>query len=156
MQTFLMICTNTMHKVAPDIARHISIPILHIADATGERLRQDGITRVGLLGTRFTMEQAFYKGRLSERFGIDVIVPGQQDRDLVHEVIYQELCLGKITEPSKDSYLRVIGELHANGAQAIILGCTEIALLISQQDTPVPFYDTTAIHAEAAIVLALT
>jgi len=152
---FLMICTNTMHKVAPDIERHISIPILHIADATGERLSQDGISKVGLLGTRFTMEQAFYKGRLRERFGIDVIVPSQQDRDLVHEVIYQELCLGKITESSKDSYLRVIGELFTNGAQAIILGCTEIALLISQQDTPVPLYDTTAIHADAAIELSL-
>lgn len=152
---FLLICTNTMHKVAPEIAQHISIPILHIADATGEQLKADGITKVGLLGTRFTMEQDFYKARLSEQFGMTVLVPGEIEREQIHRIIFDELCLGIINASSKQVYLDIIADLHANGAQAIILGCTEIALLVQQGDTDVKLYDTTAIHAAKAVEWAL-
>lgn len=152
---FLLICTNTMHKVATQIEEKISIPILHIADATAQRLQSDGITKVGLLGTRFTMEQEFYKGRLSEKYGIEVIVPEQEAREVVHDVIYNELCLGKINEKSRASYLAIIDRLTEQGAQAVILGCTEIALLVQQQHTSTPLYDTTAIHAEQAVIEAL-
>ena len=151
---FLLICTNTMHKVADEIQANISIPILHIADATAEQLVTDGMTKVGLLGTRFTMEQDFYKGRLTEKFGIDVLVPNSDDRTIVHEVIYDELCLGTINPDSKEQYLAIVDNLHAQGAQAVILGCTEIALLINQNDTAVPLYDTTEIHAKSAVELA--
>lgn len=151
---FLLICTNTMHKVADEIQANISIPILHIADATAEQLVIDGITKVGLLGTRFTMEQDFYKSRLTEKFGIDVLVPNSDDRTIVHEVIYDELCLGTINPDSKEQYLSIVDNLHAQGAQAVILGCTEIALLINQNDTAVPLYDTTEIHAKSAVELA--
>lgn len=151
----LLICTNTMHKVAHQIEENISIPLLHIADATAAQLIQDDISRVGLLGTAFTMEQGFYKNRLTERFGIDVIVPNQEDRDCVHSVIYNELCLGEINLESKERYLAIINKLHRQGAQAIILGCTEIALLVSQNDTEIPPYDTTGIHADAAVKFAL-
>ncbi|MEC8327795.1 MAG: aspartate/glutamate racemase family protein [Pseudomonadota bacterium] len=151
----LLICTNTMHKVAHQIEENISIPLLHIADATAAQLIQDDISRVGLLGTAFTMEQGFYKNRLTERFGIDVIVPNQEDRDCVHNVIYNELCLGEINLESKERYLAIINKLHRQGAQAIILGCTEIALLVSQNDTKIPLYDTTGIHADAAVKFAL-
>lgn len=151
----LLICTNTMHKVAHQIEENISIPLLHIADATAAQLIQDDISRVGLLGTAFTMEQGFYKNRLTERFGIDVIVPNQEDRDCVHSVIYNELCLGEINLESKERYLAIINKLHRQGAQAIILGCTEIALLVSQNDTEIPLYDTTGIHADAAVKFAL-
>lgn len=153
---FLMICTNTMHKVAPQIERHLSIPILHIADATAEQLKRDGITRVGLLGTRFTMEQDFYKGRLTANFGIEVLVPDESEQTIIHDVIYHELCLGKVLDASKVEYLRIIDTLYAQGAEAVILGCTEIALLVAQADTSVPLYDTTAIHAAAAVELALS
>jgi aspartate racemase len=153
---FLLICTNTMHKVADTISSSINIPILHIADATAQRLERDGISRVGLLGTRFTMEQEFYKGRLSDNYGIEVIIPERKERDTVHDVIYSELCLGKILDSSRDEYLKIIDNLYADGAQAVILGCTEIALLIQQQHTAVPLYDTTAIHAEAAVELAVS
>jgi len=153
---FLIICTNTMHKVAPQIERHLSIPILHIADATAEQLKRDGITRVGLLGTRFTMEQDFYKGRLTANFGIEVLVPDASDQAIIHDVIYHELCLGKVLDASKVEYLRIIDKLYAQGAEAVILGCTEIALLVQQADTSVPLYDTTAIHAAAAVELALS
>jgi len=153
---FLLICTNTMHKVAPQIEKNISIPILHIADATAQRLREDGIKKVGLLGTRFTMEQDFYKGRLSEKFGIDVIVPEEPEREDVHAVIYNELCLGTIDQNSRERYLKIIEQLAANGAEAVILGCTEIALLVQQNHTRVPLYDTTAIHAEQAVRQALS
>jgi aspartate racemase len=152
---FMLLCTNTMHKVAADVAGSVDIPLLHIADATAERLKQDGIDKVGLLGTRFTMEQDFYKNRLTERYGIEVLVPDEPQRQLVHQVIYQELCLGTINPLSKQQYLAIIEQLFAAGAQAVILGCTEIALLVQQADTQVPLYDTTAIHAEAAIRLAL-
>lgn len=153
---FLIICTNTMHKVAPQIEHHLSIPILHIADATAEQLKRDGITRVGLLGTRFTMEQDFYKGRLTANFGIEVLVPNESERTIIHDVIYHELCLGKVLDGSKVEYLRIIDKLYAQGAEAVILGCTEIALLVQQADTSVPLYDTTAIHAAAAVELALS
>lgn len=152
---FLLICTNTMHKVAPEIEASISIPLLHIADATAQRLAADGIERVGLLGTRFTMEQDFYKGRIAEQYGIDVIVPNVQEQALVHRVIYSELCLGQVRDASRQHYLEIIASLHARGAEAVILGCTEIALLVQQAHTPVPLYDTTAIHAEEAVRLAV-
>ncbi len=152
---FLMICTNTMHKVVPEIESHISIPILHIADATAESLVQDGVTKVGLLGTRFTMEQDFYKGRISEKFGIEVVVPNVDEQTVVHDIIYQELCLGQINTHSRESYLKIIANLHAHGAQAVILGCTEIALLVKQSDTTVPLYDTTEIHAAHGVEWAL-
>ncbi|WP_315919069.1 aspartate/glutamate racemase family protein [Vibrio fluvialis] len=153
---FLLICTNTMHKVAPEIEAQISIPILHIADATAKQLQQDGIERVGLLGTRFTMEQEFYKERLQQQFGIDVLIPDAEQRQQVHRVIYEELCMGTIRPESRAQYVEIVEDLHLRGAQAVILGCTEIALLIQQHDTDVPLYDTTKIHAEQAVQLALT
>ncbi|MGL6233082.1 aspartate/glutamate racemase family protein [Aeromonas rivipollensis] len=152
---FLMIGTNTMHKVAPEIAAAIEIPLLHIADATARRLQADGVTRVGLLGTRFTMEQDFYKGRLQELFGLEVLVPGDAARERVHSIIYDELCLGDIRESSRAEYLAIIAELARAGAQAVILGCTEIALLVGECQAAVPLYDTTAIHADAAVAWAL-
>jgi aspartate racemase len=133
----------------------IDIPILHIADATAEALIKDGITKVGLLGTNFTMEQAFYKDRITEKYGIEVIVPEEEERQIVHDIIYNELCLGIIKDESRAKYLKTISTLHANGAQTVILGCTEIALLVSQTDTPVPLYDTTEIHAAQAVAFAL-
>ena len=153
---FLLIGTNTMHKVAAQVEEDISIPLLHIADATAEALLHDGIERVGLLATAFTMEQDFYRGRLQEQHGLEVLVPGEVDRVLVHKVIYEELCLGKIEAGSKAEYLRIIHSLAEEGAQAIILGCTEIGMLVNQSDTEVPLYDTTAIHADAAVRLATT
>jgi aspartate racemase len=151
---FLVICTNTMHKVAPAIAAGISLPILHIADATADELMAQGVIKVGLLGTRFTMEQAFYKDRLIAR-GIAVVVPDQADRDHVNRVIYEELCLGAIKADSRALYLDIIHRLQLQGAEAVILGCTEIALLVQQSDTPVALFDTTAIHAQQAVRLAL-
>lgn len=153
---FLMICTNTMHKVVPEIESRISIPILHIADATANVLQADGVEKVGLLGTRFTMEQDFYKGRLTDKFGMDVVVPNSEDQESVHTIIYDELCKGVIKESSKQQYLKIIDKLYAEGAQAVILGCTEIALLVSQQDTQVPLYDTTEIHAKQGVEYALS
>ncbi len=153
---FLVICTNTMHKVAPEIEAAVSIPLLHIADATAQRLLGDRIRRVGLLGTRFTMEQDFYKGRLTEKFGIDVLVPDDAEREMIHEVIYDELCLGRISEVSRRKCLETIDALHARGAEAVILGCTEIGLLVEQQHTGVRLYDTAAIHAEEAARMAVS
>ena len=153
---FLLICTNTMHKVADEIGSNITIPILHIADATAEVIKQQGITKVGLLGTAFTMEQNFYKGRLSEQHNIEVIVPAQADRELIHQVIYQELCLGVVNQESKQVYLEIIEQLHQAGAQAVILGCTEIGMLVQQQDTKVTVLDTTKIHADKAVALAIS
>ena len=153
---FLLICTNTMHKVASEIEAEISIPILHIADATAGRLLVDGVKKVGLLGTRFTMEQDFYKNRLTEKFGIEVLVPDDDGRTLVHDVIYKELCLGEIKASSRKRYLEIVDNLHKQGAEAVIMGCTEITLLMDQQDTHVPLYDTTQIHAEEAVRLALS
>lgn len=152
---FLMICTNTMHKVAPQVEAAISIPLLHLADATGQRLQDDGITRVGLLGTRFTMEQDFYKQRIIDNFGIEVIVPELTDIETVHSVIYDELCLGTVKDESRADYLAVIDRLKDSGAQAVILGCTEIAMLVQQEHTTMPLYDTTTIHCEEAVKLAI-
>ncbi|WP_249976002.1 aspartate/glutamate racemase family protein [Vreelandella olivaria] len=151
----LLLATNTMHKVAPAIEAVIGIPLLHIADATGEQCRQDGIKRVGLLGTRFTMEQDFYKARLLEQFGIDVLIPEAAERAEVHRIIFDELCLGNIRESSRQRYVDIIASLQQQGAQAVILGCTEIALLVNQQHTAVPLYDTTALHASKAVAWAL-
>ena len=151
---FLVLCTNTMHKVASQIERTVSIPLLHIADATANVLKKDGVTCVGLLGTRFTMEQTFYLGRLQDH-GIQVIVPDETQRENVHSVIYNELCRGVVKSDSKTVYLDVVASLAERGAQGVILGCTEIGLLIQGSDTEVKLYDTTEIHAEQAVQLAL-
>jgi len=153
---FLLICTNTMHKVAKEIGESIRIPILHIADATAEILVNQGVKKVGLLGTAFTMEQEFYKGRLLSQYNLEVLVPNEKDRQIIHKVIYQELCLGKITANSKAEYLRVIDALAAQGAEAVILGCTEIGMLVNQSDTDVKLMDTTAIHAQQAVRYAIS
>jgi aspartate racemase len=153
---FLVLCTNTMHKVAPTIEAAVGIPLFHIADPTAEEIKRAGLTTVGLLGTRFTMEQAFYRDRLSERHGLRVIAPDAEDRETVHRIIYEELCLGIINAESRNAYRRIMDNLAAQGAQAIILGCTEISLLVNQQDAKVPLFDTTAIHARAAAEEALS
>jgi len=145
----------TMHKVAPEIEAAIGIPLLHIADATAARLVASGIRTVGLLGTGFTMEEDFYTGRLAQRFGLDVRVPAAADRAIVHRVIYEELCLGRVTPEARADYLRIVDALAQQGAQGVILGCTEIGMLIAQADTEVPLFDTTAIHAQAAVDWAL-
>lgn len=152
----LVICTNTMHRMAPDIEAATGIPLLHIADPTAERIKEAGIRKVGLLGTAFTMEQDFYKGRLADRHGFEVIVPDEADRALVHHIIYDELVAGIVTEKSRESYRSVIARLVERGAEAVILGCTEIMLLVRAEDSAVPLYDTTALHAEAAIEAALS
>ncbi|MBN1636625.1 MAG: aspartate/glutamate racemase family protein [Deltaproteobacteria bacterium] len=152
---FLLICTNTMHKVVPHIEKAVHIPVLHIADATAEVLVNNGVKKVGLLGTAFTMEHDFYKGRLNRKYGLDVLVPHTEDRKIVHDIIYQELCLGRITADSKAEYLRIIESLANEGAEAVILGCTEIGMLVNQSDTGVTLYDTTAIHAEKAVAYAI-
>ena len=153
---FFMICTNTMHKVADEVSAKVSIPLLHIADATAQKLVSDGVKKVGLLGTQFTMEQDFYRGRLTDKFGIEVVIPDSTQRASVHRIIYEELCQGQVKADSREAYLAIIQDLQAQGAEAVILGCTEIALLVSQQDTEVPLYDTTEIHAKAAVELALS
>ena len=152
---FLVLCTNTMHKVAPAIEQAASLPMLHIADATADEIKRAGFSRVGLLGTRFTMEQAFYKDRLSDAHGLTVYVPSQPDRDEVHRIIYDELCLGQLRADSRATYRRIIDSLVDQGAEAVILGCTEIALLIDPSDTRVPLFDTAAIHARKAAEFAL-
>ncbi len=152
---FLVICTNTMHKVAPQIEKNIDIPILHIADATAEILINDKIKNVGLLGTAFTMEQDFYKNRLKEKYNLNVLTPNKNDRKIIHNIIYQELCLGKINMKSKEKYLKIMDELVKNKAEAIILGCTEIAMLVNEKDTNIKLYDTTTIHAKKAVQYAI-
>lgn len=152
---FLVLCTNTMHKIAPAITAAVSLPLLHIADATAEAIKTAGLRKVGLLGTRFTMEQDFYKQRLQADHGIDVLIPDETGRETVHQVIYQELCLGHINAASREKYRAVIADLVDQGAEAIVMGCTEITLLIDQQDAAVPLFDTTRIHADAAVALAL-
>ncbi len=151
---FIVLCTNTMHKVAQQITASVKIPMLHIADATAQRIQQAGVKKVGLLATAFTMEQEFYKGRL-EQFGIEVLVPDAPGRKVVHDIIYQELCLGEIRDESRARYREIIAELVGQGAEAVILGCTEITLLVKPEDASVPLFDTTLIHAEDAVKLAL-
>ena len=150
----LVICTNTMHKVAPAIESRVAIPILHIADTTAARVSAAGIARIGLLGTRFTMKQDFYKGRLSD-LGLEVLVPDDEGREQVHRIIYEELCLGVVRDESRAAYREVMKELVTRGAQGIILGCTEIGQLVGNADTSVPTFDTTAIHAQFAADWAL-
>ena len=152
---FLVLCTNTMHKVAPQIEAAVDIPLLHIADATAARVTAAGMRTVGLLGTRFTMEQDFYRGRLEERHGLEVLTPPAEDRDLVHRVIYGELCLGQVLDGSRAAFRDVVAGLVTRGAQGVILGCTEIGLLLRPEDAPVPLFDTATIHAEAAALQAL-
>lgn len=151
---FLLICTNTMHKMADDITAQVDLPLLHIADATAEEILARGFSKVALLGTKFTMEQDFYKGRLQDKFNLEVIVPNEADRQIVHDVIYNELCVGTINDQSRQEYRRIIAELQAQGAEGVILGCTEIPLLIQQTDVELPIFDTTRIHAEAAVEFA--
>lgn len=152
---FIVLCTNTMHKAAMHIESAVSIPFLHIADPTADAIKEQGLSTVGLLGTRFTMEQDFYRGRLESRHGLSVLVPDEIDRGIVHRVIYEELCHGKVQDASRREYQRVIADLQARGAQAVILGCTEISLLIQPQDSPLPVFDTTSLHAQAALAFAL-
>jgi aspartate racemase len=151
----IVLCTNTMHKVAGQIEAAVDIPLLHIADATAARVKQAGVARVGLLGTKFTMEQDFYRGRLESRHGLEVLTPSQEQRDLVHTVIYDELCMGRIENRSREAYRQIVADLVARGAQGVILGCTEIGLLLKPEDAAVPLFDTAAIHAEAAALWAL-
>ena len=149
------LCTNTMHKVAPAIEAALRVPFLHIADPTAQAVKQAGIGRIGLLGTRFTMEEDFYRGRLVQRHGLDVIVPDAAERETVHRVIYDELCLGKVEERSRKAYRDIIAHLVERGAEGVILGCTEIAMLVSPADSPVPLFDTTQLHAVSAVDFAL-
>ena len=151
----LVLCTNTMHQVAPAIEAAVNVPFLHIADPTGDAIRTAGLAKVGLIGTRFTMERDFYKERLRQKFGLAVIVPNAAQREQVHQVIYEELCLGKIEPVSRELYRAVMADLVAQGAQAIVLGCTEISLLVGADDAAVPLFDTTAIHARRAALTAL-
>ncbi|EDL67100.1 aspartate/glutamate racemase family protein [Vibrio campbellii] len=152
---FILICTNTMHKVADQIQQAVNVPLVHIADATAEKLVADGIKKVGLLGTRFTMEQDFYKQRLIDKFGVDVVVPRSDDQTIIHNVIYNELCKGEVRDDSRQHYLAIIEKLVEQGAEAVILGCTEIAMLVEPHHTDVKLYDTTEIHAKAAVEKAL-
>jgi len=151
----LLICTNTMHRLAPAVEAGVRIPLLHIADPTAKQIRAAGLRAVGLLGTAFTMEQDFYKGRLAEQHGLSVIVPDDKDRAIVHRVIYEELVAGKVLPASREAYRAIIAKMVANGAQGVILGCTEIMLLIGPEDSPVPIFDATALHAVAAVEAAL-
>lgn len=152
---FIVLCTNTMHKVASEIESAVAIPLLHIADTTGKQVIRAGCRTVGLLGTRFTMEQDFYRQRLHDKYGLQVVIPEEADRQIIHRVIYEELCLGKVSASSRDEYCRIIGELVRRGAQAVILGCTEISLLIGQGDCPVTLFDTMSIHARSAAEMAI-
>ncbi len=152
---FIVLCTNTMHKTADDIERHVDIPLLHIADATADRIKAEGLGTAGLLGTRFTMEDDFYRGRLIDRHRLEVVIPPEEERRDVHRIIYDELCLGRIEPASRDRYRRIMGNLVRRGARCMILGCTEIGLLVGAGDSPVPVFDTTKIHAAAAVEYAL-
>lgn len=152
---FILLCTNTMHRVAPAIQAAVRIPLVHIADATAARIKATNTSSVGLLGTRFTMEGDFYKGRLADEHGLQVIVPDQRDREIVDRVIYSELCQGQILDESRREYVRIIESLARQGADGVILGCTEIGLLIKPEDSPLPVFDTARIHAEAGVDLAL-
>ena len=147
---FIVLCTNTMHKVADSIERAAGLPLLHIADPTAEEIKAAGLHRIGLLGTRFTMEQDFYKARLRDQHGLDILIPGDSDREIMHRVIYDELCQGRVREESREHFRQIIQRLMDQGAQAIILGCTEISMLIDDGDSPVPTFDTTRLHARKA------
>jgi aspartate racemase len=153
---FLVLCTNTMHKVAPQLEAAVGIPLLHIADATATRVRAAGVARVGLLGTRFTMEEDFYRGRLERGHGLEVLVPARGQRETVHRVIYEELCRGSVRDESRLEYQRIVGDLVGQGAEGVILGCTEIGLLLGPRDAEVPLFDTAQIHAEEAARYSLT
>jgi aspartate racemase len=152
---FVLLCTNTMHKLADEIQANLSVPFLHIADATARKIAAARIQKVGLLGTRFTMEEDFYKGRLVNNHSLTVLIPEEQERESIHRVIYDELVLGEINPESKAEYVQIMDRLVQSGAEGIILGCTEIGLLVHQEDSPVPLFDTTRIHAEAAVEYAL-
>ena len=152
---FIVICSNTMHKMAYDIENRVGIKVLHIAEATGEKIARKGLKKVALLGTKFTMEQDFYKKVLEDKFNIEVLIPAEDERNIIHDIIYNELCKGIINEFSKKEYLRIINNLILNGAEGIVLGCTEIPLLIKQEDVNIPVFDTTTIHAIAAAEYAL-
>jgi aspartate racemase len=152
---FLLLCTNTMHKVAAAVETAVDIPLLHIVDATGSAIRALGLRRVGLLATRYTMEDPFYRDWLAERFGIETIVPEEAERARVHQIIYEELCRGRVLDSSREECLRIVASLAARGAQGTILGCTEIGMLISQGDTAIPLFDTAFLHAQAAVNRAL-
>ena len=151
----LLICTNTMHKMAPEVQSAVNIPLLHIADATAVEVKKKGIESIGLLGTKYTMEEDFYKGRLVENYGLEVVIPQKNDRNIINQVIYHELCMGKIQKESKNEFVRIIKDMDATGAEGVILGCTEISLLIKPEDSPLSLFDTTAIHASAAVEFAL-
>ncbi|MBU2699531.1 aspartate racemase [Sporomusaceae bacterium BoRhaA] len=152
---FIVICTNTMHKLASDIEDRVGIKVLHIAEVTGEKIIQRGIRKVGLLGTKFTMEQDFYKKILKEKYHINVVIPDANEREGIHEIIYNELCKGIINDASKEKYQKIISHLALNGAEGIVLGCTEIPLLIKQEDVKIPVFDTTTIHAVSAVEFAM-
>jgi aspartate racemase len=152
---FMVLCTNTMHKVAAQIEAAVDVPLLHIADATAERVKLAGVSRVGLLGTKFTMEENFYRGRLEDRHGLTVLTPPADQRASVHQVIYEELCLGRVLEESRHVFQYVVGEFVVRQAEGVILGCTEIGLLLRPDDVSVPVFDTATIHAEAAALFAL-
>lgn len=153
---FLLIATNTMHKVADDTMTGVDLPLLHIVDPTAEAIIKKGHQKIGLLGTGFTMSDEFYKGRMQSKHGLEVLTPNQNDQALIHRIIYEELCLGHVNASSRSEYIEVIEKLAAEGAEAVILGCTEITLLVDQSHTPIPLFDTTALHAAAAAVLALS
>ncbi len=152
---FLLICTNTMHKLTDTVEKAVNIPLLHIADATAQVLVHDKIKKIGLLGTAYTMEQAFYKDRLISKFDLDVITPDEEDRKIIHDIIFNELCLGKLTDQSRKAYINISEKLVQKGARGIILGCTEIGMLLKQKDIDIPLYDTTRIHAAKAVEWAL-
>jgi len=152
---FFLICTNTMHKLAPQLEDRVNIPLLHIADASAEQLKKNSVAKVGLLGTQFTMEENFYTGRLQDKHGLQVLIPGKRDREIVNRVIFDELCCGKVRDTSRQQYYRIISQLKDNGAEAILLGCTEIGLLLDQQDIELKLFDTTHIHAAKAVEYAL-
>ena len=152
---FVVICTNTMHKMAEEVQKSIDIPLLHIVDVTAEKIKGQGIRKVGLLGTRFTMEEDFYKGRLLKKHEIEVIIPEEEERVRIHNILYDELCLGEIKKLSRDKFKEIIENLVARGAEGVILGCTEIPLLVNQEDYEIPLFDTTAIHAITAVEYAL-
>jgi len=152
---FVVICTNTMHKMAEEVQSSINIPLLHLADVTAERIKAQGLKKVGLLGTKFTMEEDFYKGRLIKKHGLEVMIPDDEEREVINNILYNELCMGEIKKISKDKFKKIIDNLVLKGAEGIILGCTEIPLLIDKEDYEIPLFDTTRIHAEEAVEYAL-